>query len=72
MVAVVVDKLRAFRDVLIFLYDIKTENRFEATRTARSIEPIVLSACLQPGLLSCCDQGIGTARGQNGCDGLIP
>lgn len=55
MVAVVVDKLCAFRDVLIFLYDIKTENRFEATRTARSIEPIVLSACLQPGLLSCCD-----------------
>lgn len=32
IVAVVADKLWAFRDVLFFLYDIKTENRFEATR----------------------------------------
>ena len=32
IVAVVADKLCAFRDVLIFLYDSKTENRFEATR----------------------------------------
>lgn len=61
VVAVVADKLRAFRDVLVFLYDIKTEKRFEAMRK-NPIKPVVLSACLQLGLFSCGDQRVGTAR----------
>lgn len=45
VVAVVADKLCAFRDVLIFLYDIKTEKRFEAMRKKLSSRLFFLHAC---------------------------
>lgn len=74
VVAVVADKLRAFRDVLVFLYDIKTEKRFEAMRKKPSSRLFFLHA-YNLDFFRAVIKGLGLPGKQgskNGCDGLIP
>lgn len=71
VVAVVADKLRAFRDVLVFLYDIKTEKRFEAMRKKPSSRLFFLHA-YNLDFFRATIEGLGLLGEQNGNDGLIP
>ena len=71
IVAVVADKLCAFRDVLIFLYDSKTENRFEATRK-KPLSRLLFLHAYSLGFSRATIKGLGLPGEQNGIDGLIP
>lgn len=71
IVAVFADKLCAFRDVLIFLYDSKTENRFEATRK-KPLSRLLFLHAYSLGFSRATIKGLGLQGEQNGSDGLIP